>query len=172
MMMMSKCPPSRNVFGTMIRSRFFAVSQPVCQRAVSTQVKTFSQQQKSNEDEPTAKPTESKATTVRHAPPRRPLTQQFTHQITNQAPPLESIDLYETDLALKEFLKEENSGSMREMAKEVGTYHWFEQGHLANRHLPVLQQFDRYGQRIDEVQFHPAYHDLMQLGMRYGVSSL
>ena len=59
---------------------------------------------------------------------------------------------------------------MREMAVELGTFHWFEQGQRANRHPPSLHQFDRYGQRIDEVQFHPSYHDLMQIGMRYGVS--
>ncbi|CAF2129813.1 unnamed protein product, partial [Rotaria magnacalcarata] len=40
------------------------------------------------------------------------------------------------------------------MAAELGVYHWFEQGHRANQHTPILNQFDRYGQRIDEVQFH------------------
>ena len=102
-------------------------------------------------------------------PPRRPLTQQFTHQVTNQVPPLEYNDLYKNDSILRDFLTKENRGQIKDMGAELGTFHWFEQGHQANRYTPALHQFDRYGQRIDEVQFHPAYHDLMQIGMRYGV---
>lgn len=103
-------------------------------------------------------------------PPRRPLTQQYTHQVTNQVPPLEYFDLYKNDLTLREFVTKENKGHIKDMGLELGTFHWFDQGQLANRHSPTLHQFDRYGQRIDEVQFHPVYHDLMQVGMRYGVS--
>ena len=102
-------------------------------------------------------------------PPRRPLTQQFTHQVTNQVPPLEYNDLYKNDSILRDFLTKETRGQINDMGAELGVFHWFEQGHQANRHPPALHQFDRYGQRIDEVQFHPAYHDLMQIGMRYGV---
>ena len=80
--------------------------------------------------------------------------------------------MYESDLALQEFVTDENCGEIQKMAAELGVYHWFEQGHLANRDKPTLHQFDRFGQRIDEVQFHPAYHDLMEIGMKYGVRAI
>lgn len=104
-------------------------------------------------------------------PPRRPVAQQFTHKVTNQVPPLEYIDLYKSDLTLLNFLTKENKGQIKDMGVELGTFHWFEEGQLANRYPPTLKQYDRYGQRIDEVTFHPAYHDLMKIGMRYGVSN-
>ncbi len=146
----------------MLRSRLFSTIQ----RTIVTNVKTVI-----NNDEQSRNSTEEhQSMNVSYGPPRRPLTQQFTHQVTNQVPPLEYVDLYESDLALKEFVTKENSGQMKEMAAELGAFHWFEQGQRANRYPPSLHQFDRYGQRIDEVQFHPSYHDLMQIGMRYGVS--
>jgi len=152
----------------MIRSRLFsAIHQPLIQRTIVTNVKAVI----NNNDEQSGNSVdEHQSMNVSHSPPRRPLTQQFTHQVTNQVPPLEYINLYETDMAFQEFVPKENMGQMRELAAEVGVFHWFEQGQRANRHPPSLHQFDRYGQRIDEVQFHPAYHDLMQIGMRYGVS--
>jgi len=134
-----------------------AIQRALFQRTIVTSTETIRNEQISNQSS--------------YAPPRQPLKQQFTHQVTNQVPPLERVDLYETDLALKEFVTNENCGRIKEMGAEVGAYHWFEQGHKANKYTPTLHQFDRYGQRIDEVQFHPAYHDLMRLGMRYGVRS-
>lgn len=104
-------------------------------------------------------------------PPRRPLTQHSTHQVTNQVPPLEYLHLYKSDLVLREFVNKENHGQIKDMGAELGVFHWFEQGSQANRYPPTLHQFDRYGQRIDEVHFHPSYHELMQIGMRYGVSN-
>ena len=105
-------------------------------------------------------------------PPRRPLTNQSTHQVTNQVPPLEYLHLYKSDLVLRDFVNKENHGQIKDMGAELGVFHWFEQGNQANRYSPTLHQFDRYGQRIDEVQFHPSYHELMQIGMRYGVHSV
>jgi hypothetical protein len=153
----------------MLRSRLFStIYQPLIQRTIVTNIKSVIN---NDEQQPPRNSTEEhQAVNVSYGPPRRPLTQQFTHQVTNQVPPLEYVDLYESDLALQEFLTKENSGQMREMASELGVFHWFEQGQRANRYPPSLHQFDRYGQRIDEVQFHPSYHDLMQIGMRYGVS--
>lgn len=154
----------------MLRYRMITV-QPRLLRCVSTsQTNTCtnnSQKQKCS----SARSDDSKSSNITYSPPRRPITQLFTHQIQNQVPPIVSVDLYASDLALQDFFTSENNAQIKEMAKELGTYHWFEQGDRANRNTPVLQQFDRYGQRIDEVQFHPAYHDLMQIGMRYGVSS-
>ncbi|CAF1126568.1 unnamed protein product [Rotaria sordida] len=157
----------------MLRSPLLLISRPLLQRTVVTQVKTsINNNNENNQEEKQQNVTEGHQSSHTYEPPRRPMTQQFTHQVTNQVPPLEFVDLYESDLALQTFVTKENGGQTIEMAAELGTFHWFEQGHRANRYLPTLQQFDRYGQRIDEVHFHPSYHDLMGIGMRYGVHSV
>lgn len=101
--------------------------------------------------------------------PRKPVNNQSTDQVTNQVPPLEYLDLYKSDHLLRSFFNKENSGQIEEMGEELGVFHWFEQGNLANQYPPTLNQFDRYGQRIDEVHYHSSYHNLMRIGMRYGV---
>lgn len=53
----------------------------------------------------------------------------------------------------------------------VGSAEAIEFGIQANRHPPVLKSFDRWGRRIDEVEFHPAYHALMAMGLEAGISS-
>ncbi|CAF0811387.1 unnamed protein product [Rotaria sp. Silwood1] len=161
----------------MLRSRLLLINQPLLQRTVVTQAKnSINNSNNNNENKQEEKQQnvteDDQSSKILYKPPRRPITRQFTHQVTNQVPPLEFVDLYESDLALQKFVKNENCGQIRQMAAELGTFHWFEQGHRANRHPPSLHQFDRYGQRIDEVQFHPAYHDLMKIGMRYGVHSV
>lgn len=54
--------------------------------------------------------------------------------------------------------------------KRVGSFEALEWGRLANENPPKLKTFDRFGHRIDEVEFHPAYHQLMRLGLEGGVS--
>ena len=152
----------------MLRSRLFVTSQSLFQRIVITRARVDVANE--NKDEQNNKTDEFQLSHTSFDPPRRPLTQQFTHKVTNQVPPFEYYDLYKSDLTLREFVTKENKGQIKDMGAELGVFHWFEQGHQANRYPPSLQQFDRYGQRIDEVHFHPAYHDLMQIGMRYGVS--
>jgi hypothetical protein len=153
----------------MLRSRLSIARQPLIQRrTLVTQANVAVNNE--NKIEQKDKTNEYQSTTSSFDPPRRPLTQQFTHQVTNQVPPLEYNDLYKTDLTLREFVTKENKGQIKDMGIELGTFHWLEQGDLANRYTPTLNQFDRYGQRIDEVHYHPAYHELMQVGMRYGVS--
>lgn len=155
----------------MMRSRLLSINQPVFQRTIVTKTKSVINNNEQQQQEQQKNIVEERTASITsHQPPQRPLTEQFTHRVTNQVPPLERINLYETDLALREFVNDKNCGQTKQMAAELGTYHWFEQGHRANRHLPTLYQFDRYGQRIDEVHFHPSYHDLMHIGMRYGVS--
>ena len=154
----------------MLRSQLLRTSQSfLLQRTAVTQAKVTVNNETKVEEKDSSNDYESSNS---YNPPRRPLTQQFTHQVTNQVPPLEYFDLYKNDLTLREFATKENKGHIKDMGLELGTFHWFEQGQLANRHPPTLHQFDRYGQRIDEVQFHPVYHDLMQVGMRYGVSDI
>ena len=148
----------------MLSSRLTFISQPLLQRTVVTQATEAT----TSENKKTTKKYQSSRNSL--DPPRRPLTQQLTHRVTNQVPPLEYIDLYKSDLTLREFVTNDNKGQIKDMGVELGTFHWFEEGQLANRYPPVLHQFDRNGQRIDEVHFHSAYHQLMRIGMRYGVS--
>jgi hypothetical protein len=152
----------------MLRSRLLSTNKRLFRRTVVTQAQVDINENKHEQGGDTTNEYQSSSNSFN--PPRRPLTQQFTHQVTNQVPPLEYFDLYKHDLTLREFVTKENKGQIKDMGVELGTFHWLEQGQVANRHPPGLQQFDRYGQRIDEIHFHPAYHDLMQVGMRYGVS--
>ena len=153
----------------MLRSRLLSTSQPLIQRTIVTQPKVAVNND--NKIDQKDKTTEYQLSdSGSFDPPRRPLTQQFTHKVTNQVPPLEYFDLYKNDLTLREFVTKENKGQIKDMGIELGTFHWLEQGQVANKYPPSLHQFDRYGQRIDEVEFHPAYHELMQVGMRYGVN--
>jgi putative acyl-CoA dehydrogenase len=107
---------------------------------------------------------------------RNPITGLTTHQVENQPPPLENYNLYESDPALKEALHREGAGwaeeKVRELGALVGTEHVIRLGHEANRHLPELRAFDPYGHRIDEVEYHPSYHELMGLAIRHEISSI
>jgi putative acyl-CoA dehydrogenase len=99
-----------------------------------------------------------------------------THDVTNQPPPLGDFDAYSTDLALREgALREGGSWVCDKLSgygPEVGSAELREQAALANKHKPELHSHDRYGHRIDEVEFHPAYHALMRTAMAHEVHSL
>ena len=98
-----------------------------------------------------------------------------THEVTNQPPPLQGRNLFDDNVALVEALEREGAGWARGRAREVGAawggdpVRW---GFEANEHPPVLHSFDRYGQRIDEVGFHRAWHDLMRLATSHELHSL
>ncbi len=98
-------------------------------------------------------------------PPRDPVSLLPTHEVTNMPPYRGDVNLYDTDLALKEALHREGGGwaekEVRAVGVLTGSEHMMELGDLANRYVPELKTFDRYGMRIDEVSFHPAYHELM-----------
>jgi putative acyl-CoA dehydrogenase len=88
-----------------------------------------------------------------------------THTVFNQAPPFEGVNLFSADRALVEAVAREGAGwasaSLAALGAQLGAAAVLELGRLANQHPPVLQSFDRAGQRIDEVVFHPAWHALM-----------
>ncbi len=94
----------------------------------------------------------------------------------NQSPPLVGIDLFSTNLPLSEALDRDGAGAWRPDCVELGTLagraEILELGTLANDNPPQLKTFDRYGNRIDEVAFHPAYHRLMELATERGLHSL
>jgi len=86
--------------------------------------------------------------------------------VLNQTPALRDYNLFATDLALREAVSREGaSGAARELdsaGSALGTEAAFEDARLANRHPPVLHNFNVQGERIDTVEFHPAWHALMR----------
>ncbi len=106
----------------------------------------------------------------------RPRTELRSHDVTNQAPPFEEVNLYDLDTPLNEAVRWAGAvwadDKFRVLGARVGSAEVFEWAMLANRHTPVLKSFDRYGRRIDEVEFHPAYHALMDLGTRHEIASI
>jgi putative acyl-CoA dehydrogenase len=109
-------------------------------------------------------------------PPRDPIVDLPTHAVTNQPPPLVDYNLFDTDPGLREALTREGAGwaetKARAFGADVGSAEAIRQGFEANVHKPELTVFDRYGERIDEVAFHPAWHDLMALGLKSEVHSI
>lgn len=96
-----------------------------------------------------------------------------THEVTNQVPPLEGYSLYQVDPLLQQLaLPPEARQRIAEFGARLGESELIRAGHLANEHPPVLKTHDRYGNRSDTVDFHPAYHRMMAAGMAYGVHCL
>ena len=89
-----------------------------------------------------------------------------TSAFFNQTPPLADFNLYSTDEALQEAVRREGAahaaGELIRDGALIGTAENIEHARLANRHTPVLQNFDVRGERIDAVEFHPSWHALMK----------
>ena len=98
-----------------------------------------------------------------------------THTVTNQPPPLAGRNLFTDNRPLVEALEREGGGAHVQRVGAVGAAWGGEPtdwGVQANEHPPILRTHDRYGHRIDEVEFHPAWHQLMALGSRHELHSL
>jgi putative acyl-CoA dehydrogenase len=97
------------------------------------------------------------------------------HEVTNQPPPLEPYNLLHTDRALGAALIRENAawaaGELDALGKTLGAPETVRLGFAANINPPLLRAFDRYGHRIDEVEFHPAWHALLSLAVEAGLHS-
>ncbi|MFT3730755.1 MAG: isovaleryl-CoA dehydrogenase [Hyphomicrobium sp.] len=95
--------------------------------------------------------------------------------VTNQPPPLENYDLFESDAILREAVGREGAGwaapELKRLGRQLGSAEMIAAGADANRHTPVLKAFDRYGRRIDEVEFHPSWHKLLGLALQSGLHS-
>jgi putative acyl-CoA dehydrogenase len=92
--------------------------------------------------------------------------------VGNQPPPLEGYNLFAENRPLVEALSREGAGWAHERAETLGAELGGEplaQGALANEFPPRLRAFDRFGHRIDEVEFHPAWHSLMRIGIEAGI---
>jgi putative acyl-CoA dehydrogenase len=90
----------------------------------------------------------------------------------NQPPPLEGYDLYGENRALVEAVAREGGDWADATLRELGTLlggEPLELGRLANEHPPRLRTHDRFGNRIDEVEFHPAWHELLGLAVSCGL---
>ncbi len=101
-----------------------------------------------------------------------------THEVFNQAPPLEGRNVFADNTPLVEATEREGASWALQRASELGELIgavdgpqdlW---GRLANENKPVLHTHDRYGHRIDEVEFHPAWHRLMKLGVEHELHAL
>jgi putative acyl-CoA dehydrogenase len=96
-----------------------------------------------------------------------------THEVFNQSPPFENVDLYAADLPLVEAVAANGDASANAELSEFGRL-WgagamVERGRLANENTPKLRAFDAKGSRRDDVEFHPAYHQLMALSAHAGI---
>jgi putative acyl-CoA dehydrogenase len=102
-------------------------------------------------------------------------TSKNTHTVENQPPPLRDYNLYTSNKPLVEAVRREGAEwfepRLREIGREAGgePLDW---GVQANENPPVLKTYDRYGNRIDEVEFHPSWHRLMELSIANGMHSL
>lgn len=94
----------------------------------------------------------------------------------NQPPPLVDYNMFETDRTLIEAVRREGAGWAENRLLRFGAITGSEQaarwGFQANENPPVLKTHDRYGNRIDEVEFHPAWHELMRLAIANELHSL
>jgi putative acyl-CoA dehydrogenase len=98
----------------------------------------------------------------------RPEPASATHEVRNQVPPMEGRNLFLGHTALVEGLAREGGAWAHDRAAEVGAFWGGEPqawGFQANENPPVLHTHDRYGNRLDSVEFHPAWHQLMARGV-------
>ncbi len=111
--------------------------------------------------------------------PFRPRDELATHSVANQPDPLGDLDVYSGDPILKSHVERalpdgDPDGQAAHLAvygRATGSEEMREFGRLANENPPRLKAFDRFGQRIDEVEFHPAWHALLRAGLENGVSA-
>jgi putative acyl-CoA dehydrogenase len=96
-----------------------------------------------------------------------------THEVTNQPPPLENFNSFQQDRPMVEALSREGAEWAAERAREwgdvCGSAQAIRWGFEANEKKPVLRTYDRFGHRIDEVEFDSSWHELMRLGISEGL---
>ena len=98
-----------------------------------------------------------------------------THEVFNQAPPFGDVNLLRCDPALREAVAREGAGwaadELDALGARLGRAEVLDLARVANANGPRLVNFDRSGRRIDEVEFHPAWHELMALLIGAGAHS-
>src|SRR4029453_5188262 len=96
-----------------------------------------------------------------------------THEVLNQPPPLAGYDVFAADAALREAVEREGAGwaadDLSALGRLAGDAAWIARGVRADVNRPVLRTHDRYGNRIDQVEDDPAWHDLLAAPGRHGL---
>jgi len=96
-----------------------------------------------------------------------------THEVFNQSPPFEDVNLFTSDPALAEAVSREGGGHaakrLAAFGAVCGSAEAFQRGRLANDNPPRLRPFDSKGRRLDVVEFHPAYHECMEISVKEGL---
>ena len=96
-----------------------------------------------------------------------------THEIQNISREFQDVNLYTTDTALQAAVHREGGGwadaELTQFGALTGSADYLELGHLANKFGPEFDTHDRFGNRIDRVKYHPAYHTLMQTSIENGL---
>lgn len=97
-----------------------------------------------------------------------------THSVENQPPPLENYNVFASDRALVDAVTREAPGAslaeLERIGELAGRADTIALGFDANEHPPELRTHDRFGNRIDEVRFHPAWHDLLRRATQEGLT--
>lgn len=98
-----------------------------------------------------------------------------THEVFNVSSELADYNMYLQDTALQEAVQREGAGASHDALTRfgalTGSADYLELGVQANKYLPELDTHDRFGNRIDLVKFHPAYHTLMRTAIEHGIHS-
>ena len=104
-----------------------------------------------------------------------PHTASLSDKIPNQPPRFENINLFSSDRVLMEAVAREGSAigaaALEEFGATIGSAEMWDMAAVMHRHTPELHRFDRYGHRIDEVEYHPAYHEVMRRALQSGISA-
>ena len=99
-----------------------------------------------------------------------------THDVINQSPPFTDVNLYTSDRALRSAVTRDGGdwalGALETYGGLMGSARVYELGRQANRFSPELRTHDRFGHRIDEVDYHPAWHEVMRIQMEHEVHNL
>jgi putative acyl-CoA dehydrogenase len=108
--------------------------------------------------------------------PRNPISVFDGHEVVNQPPPMPAFNLFDSDFILRAAVDREGAGwavgKLKAFGGVLGSEAVADLAIAANRYPPELHSFDRFGQRIDEVSYHPAYHELMRLAKTHEVHSI
>ncbi len=109
-------------------------------------------------------------------PAHAPQTLLESHEVINAPPLFAGRNLYAEDRPLREAARLHGGDWVEEplsaLGGAAGSEEVLQWGDDANRYAPELQTFDRFGRRLDEVKFHPAYHRLMELAMEHRIHSI
>ncbi len=100
-------------------------------------------------------------------------SQFLTHEVYNQPEELSGYNLFDSDVILSRFFKVNSAdqGGLSDFGKLLGSSLVLDLGREANENPPKLKAYDKGGNRIDQVEFHPSWHRLMEMTISWGVAS-